>query len=97
MPPEVVVPAPENSRETFTAEAIREMPRVMTALIEQATRDAKAERDRERVACPWCRTGGEPGKGSCRCRYRCGYGGCCSSGNPGRFVFDRLVDEEVAA
>jgi hypothetical protein len=29
-----------------------------------------------REACPWCASGGEPGEPSCRCAFRCDYGGC---------------------
>lgn len=29
-----------------------------------------------REACPWCASGGEPGREVCRCAFRCDYGGC---------------------
>lgn len=95
MPPEVMIPAPENGSATFNADQIRDMPRVISALVEQASRDAASDRERERKACRWCESGGEPGRGQCRCAFRCGYGGCCSSGNPGRSIFDCLTSREV--
>ena len=46
----------------------------------QLTREGEqvvARAVREREACPWCESAGEPGR-QCRCAFRCGYGGCGS-------------------
>jgi hypothetical protein len=92
-PPEVPVPAPENGGATFTVDQVRGTPRVMAALIDKITLEAMNERDRERKACRWCRSGGEPGR-KCSCSYRCGYGGCCSQGVSARHVFDYLIEQD---
>jgi hypothetical protein len=90
LPPNVMIPAPENGQATFNVEQIRDMPRVVPALVAQATRNAMQERDSERQACSWCQSGGEPPT-TCTCGFRCGYGGCGSTGAPGYAVFERLT------
>jgi len=90
-PPEILIPAPENGGATFTAEQLRAMPRVITAMVTMTTTKAMNEREKERLNCRWCESGGEPGRGQCACRFRCGYGGCCSYKNPAASIFRRLT------
>jgi hypothetical protein len=78
VPPEVMVPAPENGKDALTLAEIQAAPDVARQHIDRVSREARADRDAECASCPWCRSGGEPGT-KCRCSFRCGYGGCCST------------------
>jgi hypothetical protein len=91
LPPEVMIPAPENGGATFTAEQLRDMPRVITAQVTMMTSKAMEQRERERLSCRWCASGGEPDRSPCKCGFRCGYGGCCSYENPAADIFYRLT------
>lgn len=88
-PPEIMIPAPENTQDTFTLDDIRDMPRRISALVFEASRAAVDLRDLERARCPRC----SAGTGECVCDFHCGDRGCCSRAVPGRAVFDRLTAE----